>query len=97
MELVSNFYTSELCINWCFFLKSSIAFAVNTTINFFYPFFSLGFFLGGGREEGVFFLLLLLLLLFIEVPKTVGWCGQILFLVPFVLSYAVNKLVYLTV
>lgn len=93
MELVSNFYTSELCINWCFFLKSSIAFAVNTTIGFFYPFFFFVFFGGGGGEC----FLLLLLLLFTEVPKTVGWCGQILFSVPFVLSYAVNKLVYLTV
>lgn len=52
MELVSNFYTSELCINWCFFLKSSIAFAVNTTIGFFYPFFFFVFLGGGG---GVFF------------------------------------------
>lgn len=52
MELVSNFYTSELCINWCFFLKSSIAFAVNTTIGFFLSFFFLCFF--GGRGRSVF-------------------------------------------
>lgn len=52
MELVFNFYTSELCINWCFFLKSSIAFAVNTTIGFFLSFFFFVFLGGGG---GVFF------------------------------------------
>lgn len=28
---------SELCIKWCFFLKSSITFAANTTIKIFYP------------------------------------------------------------